>query len=55
MTEVRDDLQRALGASYAIERELGGGGMSRVFLAEDTRGSSRCCWITRVWVRWSAS
>ena len=28
-------LQSALGASYAIERELGGGGMSRVFLARE--------------------
>ncbi|MCC6317670.1 MAG: protein kinase [Gemmatimonadaceae bacterium] len=28
-------LQGALGASYEIERELGGGGMSRVFLAAD--------------------
>ncbi len=37
MTDVRERLQRALGAAYAIERELGGGGMSRVFVAEDTR------------------
>jgi eukaryotic-like serine/threonine-protein kinase len=29
-------LRAALGASYTIERELGGGGMSRVFVAEDT-------------------
>jgi serine/threonine-protein kinase len=36
MTELRDDLQSALGASYTLERELGGGGMSRVFLAEET-------------------
>ena len=36
-TELRDQLQSALGAAYTIERELGGGGMSRVFLAEDTR------------------
>src|SRR5437867_2612377 len=28
--------QAALGDSYRIERELGGGGMSRVFLAQDT-------------------
>jgi eukaryotic-like serine/threonine-protein kinase len=32
---LRDRLQAALGAAYTIERELGGGGMSRVFLAED--------------------
>ena len=37
MTDLRQDLQEALGQSYQIERELGGGGMSRVFLAEDTR------------------
>src|SRR5499433_3220250 len=36
MSELRDDLQSALGTSYTLERELGGGGMSRVFLAEET-------------------
>ena len=30
-------LQSSLGAAYTIERELGGGGMSRVFLAMETR------------------
>jgi TolB-like protein len=30
-----DTLQRALGAQYRVERELGGGGMSRIFLAHD--------------------
>jgi eukaryotic-like serine/threonine-protein kinase len=30
-----DQLQRSLGSSFTIIRELGGGGMSRVFLAED--------------------
>ena len=35
--DLRAELQAALGAAYSIERELGGGGMSRVFLAEDTR------------------
>ncbi|HEU4722179.1 MAG TPA: protein kinase [Gemmatimonadaceae bacterium] len=34
---VRDKLQSTLGGAYTIERELGGGGMSRVFLVEDTR------------------
>nr|MBA3317672.1 protein kinase [Gemmatimonadales bacterium] len=29
-------LQRTLGSSYTIERELGGGGMSSVYLAEET-------------------
>ncbi|MEP7001757.1 MAG: protein kinase, partial [bacterium] len=33
MTDVRDQLQAALGDAYEIERELGGGGMSRVFVA----------------------
>ncbi|WP_411278423.1 protein kinase domain-containing protein [Gemmatimonas sp.] len=34
---LRDSLQAALGASFQLGRELGGGGMSRVFLARDTR------------------
>ena len=33
---LRDELERSLGAAYVIERELGGGGMSRVFLATET-------------------
>lgn len=33
MIDIRDQLQRALGTAYAVERELGGGGMSRVFVA----------------------
>jgi tetratricopeptide (TPR) repeat protein len=37
MTELRDRLQASLGESYRLERELGGGGMSRVFVAQDTR------------------
>ncbi|HEX9754209.1 MAG TPA: serine/threonine-protein kinase, partial [Gemmatimonadales bacterium] len=36
MTDLRTSLEATLGASYRIERELGGGGMSRVFLAEET-------------------
>ncbi|HUQ82409.1 MAG TPA: protein kinase [Gemmatimonadaceae bacterium] len=35
-SDLRDQLQRTLGSSYTLERELGGGGMSRVFVAEDT-------------------
>ena len=31
-----DTLQQTLGTAYHIERELGGGGMSRVFVAQDT-------------------
>jgi len=34
--DLRDQLQLTLGASYTLERELGGGGMSRVFVAADT-------------------
>jgi len=36
VTELKDRLQSALGSAYVIERELGGGGMSRVFLAHET-------------------
>ena len=36
MSDLETRLQAALGDSYRIERELGGGGMSRVFLAQDT-------------------
>ena len=32
---LREQLQITLGTSYTIERELGGGGMSRVFVAEE--------------------
>ena len=37
MTELENRLQAALGSAYRIEQELGGGGMSRVFLAEEVR------------------
>ena len=37
MPELRDQLRSALGGTYSIERELHGGGMSRVFLAEETQ------------------
>jgi serine/threonine protein kinase len=36
MTDLRDQLRRSLGDAYSIQRELGGGGMSRVFVAEDS-------------------
>jgi eukaryotic-like serine/threonine-protein kinase len=37
--QLREQLQTSLGANYALERELGGGGMSRVFVAiEKTLG-----------------
>ncbi len=34
--DLREQLQASLGSSYTIERELGGGGMSRVFVASET-------------------
>ena len=37
MTDLRQRLETSLGTSYSVERELGGGGMSRVFLADETR------------------
>ena len=37
MANLTDRLATALGDAYHIERELGGGGMSRVFLADETR------------------
>lgn len=36
MPSLRESLQTALGAAYVIERELGGGGMSRVFVATES-------------------
>ena len=36
-SQLRDNLQASLGDTFRIERELGGGGMSHVFLAEETR------------------
>ncbi len=36
MADVRDQLQSALGSAFTIERELVGGGMSRVFVATET-------------------
>jgi len=35
MAELIDRLQQVVGDTYRIEKELGGGGMSRVFLAEE--------------------
>lgn len=36
LSDLREQLQESLGSAYTIEHELGGGGMSRVFVAEDT-------------------
>src|SRR5215208_6448941 len=34
--DLREQLQQTLGDAYTVERELEGGGMSRVFVADDT-------------------
>src|SRR2546423_1532214 len=36
MSDLREQLQQTLGDAYRVERELGGGGMSRVFVAQET-------------------
>ncbi len=36
MDPLRNNLQATLGDAYTLERELGGGGMSRVFVAHET-------------------
>jgi hypothetical protein len=43
-TALREQLQAALGDTYALERELSAGGMSHVFVAEEVRlgRRSRC-------------
>jgi eukaryotic-like serine/threonine-protein kinase len=33
--DLRDQVQSTLGDAFSVERELGGGGMSRVFVATD--------------------
>jgi eukaryotic-like serine/threonine-protein kinase len=35
VTALRDQLQASLGDAYRLDRELGGGGMSRVFVAQE--------------------
>lgn len=37
VADLRDRLQSALGPAYQLRQELGGGGMSRVFLADEVR------------------
>jgi tetratricopeptide (TPR) repeat protein len=34
---IREQLQKTLSGTHTLERELGGGGMSKVFVAEETR------------------
>jgi tetratricopeptide (TPR) repeat protein/TolB-like protein len=35
LSDLREQVQLSLGSAYTIDRELGGGGMSRVFVAHD--------------------
>jgi tetratricopeptide (TPR) repeat protein len=37
VSDLRDQVQSSLGNAYTIDRELGGGGMSRVFVVHDTK------------------
>jgi tetratricopeptide (TPR) repeat protein/tRNA A-37 threonylcarbamoyl transferase component Bud32 len=37
MSDLRSRVQQSLSGSYTLERELGGGGMSRVFVADEHR------------------
>jgi serine/threonine protein kinase len=39
--DLHPQLQAALGTAYIVERELGGGGRSRVFVATDVRLAAR--------------
>ena len=39
--DLREQLQTTLGSAYTLERELGGGGMSRVFVAHEARFDRR--------------
>jgi tetratricopeptide (TPR) repeat protein/tRNA A-37 threonylcarbamoyl transferase component Bud32 len=41
LTDFTQRLSDAIGSDYRIDRELGGGGMSRVFLAEDVKLSRK--------------
>jgi len=41
MTDFAENLQSALGTNYQVDRELTGGGMSRVFVATDWCSAAR--------------
>ncbi|HEV8613053.1 MAG TPA: hypothetical protein VGQ73_06050, partial [Gemmatimonadales bacterium] len=41
MANLRDQVQDTLGGSFTVERELSGGGMSRVFVAMEHRLNRR--------------
>ena len=42
MADLRSRVQQSLSGSYTLERELGGGGMSKVFVADEHRLSRLC-------------
>lgn len=45
--DLREQLQATLGSAYILEQELGGGGMSRVFVADETRLSRKVVSLSR--------
>jgi hypothetical protein len=49
MPELREQLESALGTTYVLERELGGGGMSRVFGVDLWKNADPNC--SRSWAR----
>jgi serine/threonine-protein kinase len=52
---LRQRLQTALGVAYTLDRELGGGGMARVFLTEDSKlGRRVVVKLLRPEIRWTA-
>jgi hypothetical protein len=55
MTDLLNRLQTALGDAYRIERELGGGGMSRVFEAVEQGCTTGCVRIRGSRPGWSSS
>lgn len=48
-----DHLRATLGDSYRLERELGGGGMGRVFVAEETTLERKVVVKVTVSERWA--
>lgn len=51
--QLRELLQQELGTAYALERELEGGGMSRVFVTEERRLGRKV--VVKVLARWRHS
>jgi hypothetical protein len=44
---LREELQKTLSDAYTLEQELGGGGMSRVFVAESPDPEAKRNWRIR--------